>query len=93
MTGLCNKKDCKEIGTHQVWVELYPSAGLYGGAPAQLFFPDLVFCEEHAQKMQYQDLIFPEQVADMFHRLGRVSPDFSRTQVRNQVIQVGGVPV
>lgn len=94
MVNLCNRTDCKEIGTHQVWIELYPPIGTgYEGAPAQLFFPDLLFCERHAQEMQYQDLIFEEQIAGMFHHLGRVSPDFSRTQVKSQVVQGEGAAV
>jgi len=92
MDYLCNRKDCKEIGTHQVWLELYPSAGLYEGAPAQLFFQDLTFCERHAKEMKYQDLVYEEQIASMFHHLGRVAPDFSRTQVKTSVIQLEGIP-
>lgn len=94
MLTTCNKTGCSELGTHQVWLEFYPSAGLlYEGAPAQLFFPDLVFCEPHAQAMTYEDLIFPEQIASMFHHLGRQAPDFSRTQVKSQVVQPEGAPV
>lgn len=91
---LCNKKDCKELGTHRVWIELYPATGLnYEGAPAQLFFPDLLFCEQHAQELKYDDLIYEEQIEGLFHKLGRVGPDFSRSQVRNQVVQGEGAPV
>lgn len=93
MLNLCNKKDCKEIGTHQVWLEFYPPGGLYEGSPAQLFFPDLLFCEQHASEMKQEDLIFIDQVEGMFHHLGRTAPDFSKTQVKNRVIQLEGAPV
>lgn len=91
--GRCTKADCKEIGTHQVWLEFYPPGGLYEGAPAQLFFPDLTFCEQHTQELKYRDLVSPEEIAGMFHRLGRTAPDFSKTQVKNQVVQGEGAPV
>ena len=89
----CAKKGCSNLGTHQVWLEFYPPSGLYEGSSAQLLFPDLVFCEEHVTALEYQDLIFPEQIAGMFQHLGRTAPDFSRTQVKSQVIQPEGVPV
>lgn len=94
MDSHCNRVGCQEIGTHQVWLEFYQAAGLlYEGAPAQLFFPDLVFCETHASAMTQHDLIFEDQVAGMFRSLGRVAPDFSRTQVRSRVIQPEGAVV
>lgn len=91
--GRCNRTDCKEIGTHHVWLEFYPPGSQYEGAPAQLFFPDLIFCEQHARELTYQDLIYEDQVAGMFQHIGRVVPDFSRTQVKSTVIQPEGQPV
>lgn len=93
MLTACNKAGCQDIGTHQVWLEFYPPGGQYDGAPAQLFFPDLIFCEEHAKSLRYQDLIFEEQVAGMFHHLGKTTPDFSLTQVKSRVVQPEGAPV
>lgn len=86
MTGACNHKDCKEIATHWIYIELYPAMGSYEGAPAQLYFQDLTFCEVHAQELKYTDLIFPEHIAALFRSLGRVPPDFSKTQVKVSVI-------
>jgi len=85
---LCSSEGCSQVGTHQVVLELYPpdSTG-YSGAPALLFFPDLRFCEEHANGLTWDALIYPDAIAGMFERMGRVKPDFNKTGMKLSVIQ------
>jgi hypothetical protein len=91
--GRCAKllksgEPCPNIGIYQVCIELYPPSNRgYDGGPAQLFFQDLLFCEEHAKEVIWQDLIYPEQITGVFEHLGKVVPDFNRTQVRLFVAQ------
>lgn len=83
----CSKKGCTQVGTHHVYLEIYPPTGSYSGGPAQLYFPELLFCEDHAKELQWRSLIYEGDLLGLFRQLGKPLPDLSKTNVRLAVVQ------
>lgn len=84
--GRCCKTGCEGIGVYQAYVELWPLFRDYEGAPAQLFFPELIFCEEHSKELTWKDLVNPPAITEIFRGLGRREPDFAKTQLKLVVV-------